>query len=361
MAASIKVGRDTDVGAPLRTPFPDETLSSYLTAWCGHFSVKRGSMIDAVRAVDTAAAAALVKDPDFPPSHAWTAAVAAVTHFPGKTLDELARPRSFGYLTPAARTNACAACLAEASNVGRQYRKHEWALATVTTCFVHKVPLMEVPAVGWDWCEPTAGRLRGPSVMRHPERRASAVWHCWHEIPQSFIQAILNAEYDVWATGVETRSGRRRSQSGVPPVRIWRDLLTLLCASWEDFSAPSLATKGLPGTLYARRGVERVGGRNRPVLLEAPTFKHFCEISDPAERRACVLMAWEGAISTSRNVESSGRYGGLSWHRIVACMPEPAWAWLFPRASKWPAGWNFLIERWHRQRLEACRTAKLPE
>lgn len=315
-----------------RQPYREETLSSYLSAWRGHFSVKRQVMLDAIGNTNPGTAISLIEDPDFPTAAGWAEAVAAVTKIPREVLEELARPRAFGYLHPAARTSACAGCLAEAQSIGLQYRRHYWALSTVTVCWTHEMPLVEVPAVGWEWAElQRSHRVNRLRHMLDPEGRARSAKNRWMSMGEGIRRDVRLANQ---CADFLTASDAE--------VVVWQDLLALLCASWQSVSAPSLATIGVPMRVFGRRGVERLGGHNRPVLLEPPTFDNFCAMSDPAERRACVLMAWQ-ALRLSR---LGDQWNAARWQKIVEDMPESAWAWLRTRMMHWPAGFSEYAWAW---------------
>ncbi|UNK49858.1 hypothetical protein MNR01_02125 [Lysobacter sp. S4-A87] len=221
------------------------------------------------------------------------------------------------------------------------------------------MPLIEVPAVGWEWAElPGIQRRNRRRLMLRPEIGADAVMSAWKRVPEQYRRAIFVAEASVWALGIgNARMLEALRYMDDDSEGVWRDLLTLLCVSWQNVSAPSLALLGVPLTLYGEHGVQRFGGRNRPVLLEDPRFSSFCALGEPSERRACMLMAMD-AIRHEYLVELLPLFGTekFGWKKIVKGMPAEAWAWLESRAESWPPRWRYRFGDWRELRESRPRS-----
>ncbi|WP_426280515.1 TniQ family protein [Lysobacter soli] len=229
--------------ASLRDPEPTESLSSYLAAWRGHAGVSHRRFMDYVAKSDPAAAVALLDDPDYPKHPCWRDAVAKLTGIDQSVLTELATSLGPWPLLPPCRVHACVGCLDDYGSPSGHARSKMWSYATWTICPIHNLPLMQVPAVGWEWMEiAPAQRKANARLMLRPDLVRASVEAAWSRLEQPVRNAIFHAESCAWL-----------SPSGPSPYRdalkynrfedryVWEDLLSFLCRSWERGPAPSLA------------------------------------------------------------------------------------------------------------------------
>jgi len=308
--------------------------------------------------LDPSVAVMLSMDPDYPIHPGWRSTLAKLTNLQPAALDMLGNSSGPWPLHPNARTCACLACLDMAESPADQYREDLWNQSTLTTCVSHGLPLVEVPAVGWGWADlPAAHRRRRRTFMETPMVSKQALVESWSRVEQAYQTAVVFAELTCWAEATHNQrilECLRYRPHGSRPV--WMDLLTLLCASWLPHAAPSVATLGIPAHQMGDNANSRLGGKNRSILLEAPTFDLFRAIANPAERRACILIAWD-AIRPIDSMQMIPRnpHSTFGWLQAVKLMPDSAWTWLEMRATGWADNWQSRVLEWRRERVRTTR------
>jgi len=134
-----------------RLPRQDEVLSSWLVRRLSQLGVERRVFDDALGQRYPEVAAAFAQEPDFPEGRVWRSAMESLASVPAAALQALGWPSSPWFLMPGCRRSACLVCLSEAPCVTAQYVREQWLQSWRTTCAVHQVPLVEVPAVGGAW------------------------------------------------------------------------------------------------------------------------------------------------------------------------------------------------------------------
>jgi hypothetical protein len=330
-----------------------ETLSSYLAAWRGHFHVEQRTLEGRLQKIDPTVLVALQEDPDYPAHPGWKTALTAATNLKLDVFEQLGSSHGPWPLLPHARRCACLACLEMRDAPNQQFICDFWNQSTITVCWFHSLPLVEVPAVGWGWSELSAAtRQRRHDLMVDPGKARRAQEQVWSPVEEDIRNAVYFAEMTCWAecTGNQRILSALEHQNNGALV-VWRDLLTLLCTSWEPFASPSVALLGIPASLWCRFGSSKFGGANCGILLEEPTFDLFRSISNPSERRSCVLIAWDAIRPLkSREILPRSVHSRFGWRSVVRWMPDRAWNWLTQRASRWPGAWQAYIGLWEEER-----------
>ncbi|WP_313223635.1 hypothetical protein [Pseudoxanthomonas mexicana] len=337
--------------ATLRESQPFETLSSYLAAWRGYSGVSSRSFLNQVAQLAPAASVALMVDPDHPIDDCWLEVVAEVTQIEKSTLEELAAPLGPWTLHPPCRHYACIACLDEAGSASQQARLKLWTYATFTTCIFHDLPLIEVPAIGWEWMELSpAQRKSNARLMLEPDKLRPNVEAFWNRLDGRLRVGIHRAEVSAWvAPGGPCRLRTAIQYERLDEAPVWQAILALLSRSWERHPAPALAARGLPRDLWLNGSKKYFGDYHRPVLEALPTIDYFRGISAVNERRACVLVASD-AVRHEYMRPFLGFNDFYGWRGVLARMPQPAFEWLVQQSSDWPLHWQDRVECWKRGR-----------
>lgn len=348
-----------------RAPRGGETLSSYLAAWRGYFHVRRQALDEAIARVDPTVVIALSRDPDYPNHPGWSQTLAGVTNLSASVLEELAQLWGPWPLLPEARTNACLGCLELAGYVTNQVAQKFWTYSTMTQCLCCGLPFVEVPAVGWGWADiPREVRRQRYMLMEHPGVARVGLEQEWAKVGEGLKTASYFAELSCWATCAPNR--KYMDYLGCQPhetALVWENMLTLLCASWQPFAAPSVAMHGIPCSLWSEHSTAKFGGANMGILQGKPTMELFRSIANPAERRSCILIALDAIrhdyLQKIYPRPEYPRFGSqLGWLPVVASMPELAWDWLIERAQYWPPPWAVTISGWEQVR---CKTKSARE
>lgn len=340
----------------LRTPHPMETLSSYLAAWRGHTGVSRRKFLERVSRLDPTVDAALNVDPDFPPHPNWPPVVAEVTSIDAAVLRKLGTPVGPWHLAPPCRTHACIACLADSGGPSNQARHKLWAYAPVTTCYTHGTPLVEVPAVGWEWMELSAAdRKKNVRLMLRPDEICSTVDAFWNRLDDSLRDAIWVAEMSAWvAPNPLCELGKLLKYHHCDEQPVWEDLLALLCSPWSRFPGAPLSLRGLPRDLWVAANKRYFGNYDHPGLDAPPSIGYFCTMTSAGQRRACVLTA--SLVIRRQAMESKlGRHFCDRWKDVLRHMPDDAFDWLCEQATRWPLRWQEALSNWRRERRRVRR------
>lgn len=335
----------------LREPEPFETLSSYLAAWRGHSGVSSRSFLNQVAKLAPTASVALMMDPDHPIDECWLEVVAEVTQIEKSTLDELAAPLGPWTLHPPCRHHACIACLDEAGSASQQTRLKLWTYATFTTCLIHNLPLIEVPAIGWEWMELSpAQRKSNARLMLEPDKLRPSVEAFWNRLDDRLRAGIHRAEVSAWlAPGDPCRLRTFYEYERFDDAPVWEAILALLSRSWERHPAPALAARGLPRDLWVNCSKNYFGDYHRPVLEAPPTIDYFRGISAVNERRACVLVASD-AVRHDYMQSFLGFNYFYGWRGVLERMPQPAFEWLVQKSNGWSPYWQDQVRFWKRCR-----------
>jgi len=331
----------------LALPRDGQSLSSFVAAWRGQKRISAKTFEAELTRVDPSVSYALAVDPDFPPHPSWRSAFSTVMGLPGSTFEKMGRNAGSWRLMPRARRCACLECLREASTPAEQFGDESWTQSAITTCWIHGLPLIEVPAIGYGWADVSSSvrRVRG-ALMRTPEIHLDLLKSRWNQLHERVRTAIFFAELTcvcvcnssplLEAIGFE--------ESGSEDV--WRDLLTLLCCSWLPEPAPAIAALGLPRR-YQTESHSLLRCRNRPILIEDPTFDLFRVLSDPSARRVCMLIALD-AIRPGypRETPEKPRFRRWGWSAVVPQIPEKGWQWLEHQARGWYDVWQSRFDKW---------------
>lgn len=164
-----------------RHPGSMETLSSYLAAWRGHFHVEEQAFEARLQKIDPTVLVALQVDPDYPAHPGWQTTLASATNLKIDVFKELGMSHGPWPLFPKARRCACLACLEMSSAPDQQFISDFWNQSTITVCWFHGLPLVEVPAVGWGWsefarfCHEARAQAVRPKVPLQPRQRRPAL------------------------------------------------------------------------------------------------------------------------------------------------------------------------------------------
>ncbi|GEM_PF-1433928 len=337
----------------LRNPDTFETLSSYLAAWCGERGVSRIRLMEHIGRSSPTVAVALTMDPDFPSHPDWAKVVEKITHIPSQDLLELATPLGPWHLAPPCRRHACLACLGEAGTPAKQARSKLWTYATITTCWMHDLPLVEVPAVGWQWMELSAvSRKSHGELMLRPERLVPQVTQVWHRLGEEFRNSLALAEMHAWVAPGAARLREFLHYEELDEQFVWEDLLVLLCSSWQNYPTASLGLRGIPSQIGFNMGRQYFGSTDSRVLLNPPTLDFFKSITSTAERRACVAVATSEIRNFKRRFRFDDYYG---WSNVLRYMPDHAWGWLVECSKIWPARWQGKLDEWDDFRKKSSR------
>lgn len=330
--------------ADSRLPLPGEVLSSWLSRRLSQMGVERRAFDDALAHRFPEVIDALAKDPDFPEGRAWRFGLEKMTGVSSTQLQSLGWPSSPWVLMPGSRRSACLLCLAEASRVTEQFVREHWVQSWRTTCSIHQVPLLEVPAVGAAWSAlPKSSRKLHGSLMRRPDRQIARLIDGWEKVPAYLREAVFGAELhimDAWSEHFSIG----KAEAG--PIVVWRDLLTLCASSWNDAMAPPVASQALPSSLITGSIYFRT-----PCVPPCPStnlsLSHFRTLTNPAARRTCLVTVLDAMYEvSSKRVIGLRRQPTWGWPKVVPCLPEVAWDWLQRQSKSWPTGWQMLVDRW---------------
>lgn len=335
------------MGKPLiqRLPLKDEVLSSWLTRRLDQLGLERAVFDDALTKQYPEVAAALARDPDFPEGRLWRKAVAGLVAVPVEGLQGIGWPSSPWFLAPGCRRSACLLCLSEAPLVTAQYVHELWLQSWRTTCPVHQVPLVEVPAVGASWAllSGQSRRLHG-ALMRRPDREAARLIDGWRRVPAYLREVVFSAEVQIMEAWCEHFASERGGAAVSGSLLVWRDLLAFCASSWTTTASPPIAAQALPwmiGSSYFRcRNV-------LPCVGPAPSLQAFRTMIDPAVRRTCLVAVMDALYELSgKRIVGLKRQPSWGWFRVLPHLPDAAWAWLDDQARAWPAGWHPMVKRW---------------
>lgn len=328
----------------LRPPEPMETLRSYLDCWRGSAGVSRDSFYRRVARSDKTVSAALEDDPDYPRHPSWIPVIAEITGIGEGVLAALGSPIGPWHLQPSARNLACLGCLDDFGTSSAQFRCKSWTYATTTMCHVHGLPLVEVPAVGWEWQDLTSAQRRANSqLMLNPsEARAALEKFWWSVVDTELANAIFRAEMSAWVapapvSGLSVALNYRYADSDV-----WEDLLVFLCTSWRRYPAISISANALPNSY--RRSTTCFGDSILQPLATAPDLHYFERLSAP-RRRSSVLVAY----SILRDDDCYLSEQKAIFRKVVKNTSATAYIWLLGRSRKWfNAPWQTRIGTWFR-------------
>lgn len=343
-----------DEDAADRLPRPEEVLSSWLFRRLSQLGLERHVFDEALGQRYPDVAAMLVKDPDFPEGPLWRSALESLTGVSSAALQILGWPSSPWYMLPGHRRSACLVCLSEAPYVTAQCVREDWLQSWRTTCAVHQLPLVEVPAVGGAWALlPRASRKLHGSLMRRPDRQVTRLIEEWKRVPAYVREAVFGAEVrimDAWHDHYANEHGQFGASSSIV---VWRDLLAFSASSWDTATAPLVATQALPSSLVTGSAYFRCP--NVQPCTEPDLELHaFRTLISPAARRVCLLAVMDAMYEVSSNrIVGLKRQPSWGWHRVLPGLPQNALDWLQRQSRAWPAGWRVITDRW---RFERART-----
>ncbi len=330
-----------------RLPRKGEVLSSWLFLRLSQLGMERRVFDDALAHRYPEVAAALAKDPDFPEGRSWRLAMANLTGVSSMALQAVGWPSSPWFLMPGCRRSACLICLSEAPYVTAQCVQEHWLQSWRTTCAVHQVPLLEVPAVGGAWAllSRASRKLHG-SLMRRPDRQVARLIEDWERVPAYVREAVFGAEVrimDAWHEHYSNGQGRLDASGSIV---VWRDLLAFSASSWDTVTAPPVATQALPSSLITGSAYFRC--HSVPPCAEPDLELHaFRTMINPSARRVCLIAAMDAMFEVSgERIVGLKRQPSWGWHRVLPCLPQKALDWLQGRSHSWPAGWRVIMDRW---------------
>ncbi|MBZ4039125.1 hypothetical protein [Novilysobacter selenitireducens] len=332
----------------LRAPEPFETLSSYLCTWRATRGITQHKFLTQVRKLDPAAEVALAFDPDYPDRPGWAAVVSEVTGIEENILKELGQPAGPWHLSPPCRKHACLECLSVYGPPSKQARSKQWTYATYTTCHIHGLPLVEVPAVGWGWMELRAAeRRKNIKLMLNPAEAGAALEVFWSRLDPQLRNAISFAEMIAWLVPSGPCGIRDvLSYLEVDEEDVWADVLVFLCSPWSHYRGAPLALRALPRTIWTQWNRNYFGNYDHPPLYEPPTLGYFCNIASPAQRRACVLSAY--SVLQPERFREQVKDDLPGWRHVMRHTPRRAFKWLESQAQNWPTRWQREVTRWAR-------------
>jgi hypothetical protein len=331
-------------------PRDGETLSSFVAAWRGQKRISVKAFETELTRVDPTVLYALAVDPDFPPHPSWRSAFSTVMGLPASAFAGMGTSAGTWRLMPRARRCACLECLREASTPAEQFGEESWTQSAITTCWIHGLPLIEVPAIGYGWADVSSSirRVRG-ALMRAPEIHLDLLKSRWNQLHERVRTTIFFAELTCVSVCNSSpfleKLGLKQSGS----EDVWRDLLTLLCCSWLPEPAPAIAALGLPRR-YQTEPHSLLRCRNRPVLIEDPTFDLFKALSDPLTRRVCMMIAFNAIRPDYAATPEKLRFRRWGWSAVVRQIPENGWQWLERQAHWWDHEWQSRFDQWSRLR-----------
>lgn len=330
-----------------RLPRKDEVLSSWLFRRLAQLGLERRVFDDALASQYPEVAAVLAKDPDFPEGRLWRSALARLTRIPVSELHGLGWSSSTWFLMPGCRSSACLICLSEAPYVTAQYVREQWLQSWRTTCAVHQVPLVEVPAVGGAWAlqSPASRRLHG-SLMRRPDRQVAQLIDDWKRVPAYIREAVFGAEVKIMEAWHEHYSNQREQLEISGSILVWRDLLALCVSSWDIVRSPPAAAQALPSPLTT--GSVHFRCTNvQPSVEPDLNLRAFRSMMNPAARRVCLIAVMDAMYEVSgKRVVGLKRQPSWGWSRVMSCLPPLALNWLQRQSRAWPTGWRAIMDRW---------------
>lgn len=328
-----------------RLPLKDEVLSSWLTRRLAQLGLER-TVFDYTLAMKyPEVAATLATDPDFPSGRFWRKVLADMLAVPEDGLQGTGWPSSPWFLAPGCRRSACLLCLCEAPVVTAQYVREVWVQSWRTTCPLHQMPLVEVPAVGASWVLlPYHSRRVLGALMRRSDRAAAHLIEGWRRVPAYLREVVFSAEVQIMEAWREHFTSERRQAPVSGSLLVWRDLLAFCTSSWTTAASPPISTQALPwmvGTTYFRcRNV-------LPSAEPAPSLQAFRTMTDPAARRTCLVAAMDALYELSgKRIVGLKRQPSWGWSRVLPHLPDVAWTWLNDHARTWPTGWRPMVGRW---------------
>jgi hypothetical protein len=330
----------------MRAPWPLETLGSYLALWRGSFGVSKNAFRRRISRIDPTVDVALTSDPDFPDHPEWAAVLSEITHISRDSLLELGRPIGPWHLKPSCRVHACLACLEEQGSPAQQSRSKMWTYATFTACWIHDLPLIDVPAIGWEWADLSPSARRAHATLVHtPGLLREPIDQFWRQLDANVRRALYFAEMSAWVAPDPTCFlAKAIGYDALDQADVWEDLLALLCSTWSKQPGAPLSVRGIPNPLWS---VSRnyFGSYGRSALDQAPTMNYFCSIESTFERRAAVLTA-SLVTRPDRVPDLLGRSNTALWKNVLKYMPDQAFDWLKERAVRWPRGMRERLESW---------------
>ncbi len=333
----------------LRSPQPTECLSSYLAAWRGSRGESMAFFINRVNRIDSAVAMALVTDPDFPDHPSWVDVLFRATKIDPDVLRELGTRLGPWHLLPRARVHACIACIEEAGGASYQWRSKLWIYSTITICPWHDLPLLEMPAVGWEWSELSAGKRKSHAnlILKPWEIRLHIERH-WRALDENIRQAIFFAEMSAWSGSAPSSIGVHIGYAECSDDRsLWEDMLSLLVGTWSRELTYPIALYGMPPEAWDAGSRQYLGYLPKQYSPNPPTIGVFCGTKSAALRRACLLVAAD-AIRRDVMVRylSSLRWERCGWRRVIEEMPDEAYGWIHAAVSDWPEHRKEIVSRW---------------
>jgi hypothetical protein len=333
--------------AARRLPRQDEVLSSWLFRRLDQLGLERGVFDDALAHRYPEVAGAFLEDPDFPEGRLWRKAMESLTGVPSTELQALGWPSSPWFLMPCCRRSACLICLSEAPFVTAQYVREHWLQSWRTTCSIHQIPLVEMPAVGAAWAllSRTSRKLHG-GLMRRPDRHVTHLIEGWKEVPAYLREAVFGAEVQImnaWHEHFSNENGRLTASGS---IAVWRDLLAFCASSWSTMTSPPVAVQALPLAFMTGSTYFRCASIS-PCAEPDVSLRSFRTMVNPAARRVCLVAVMDAMYEiSSKRIVGLKRQPVWGWLRVLPCLPPSAWEWLDRQSRAWPAGWRPLVERW---------------
>lgn len=330
----------------IRDPWPLETLGSYLALWRGSCGISKSAFRRHISRIDPTVNVSLTTDPDFPDHPNWSAVLSEVTHIPSDRLLELGRPIGPWHLKPSCRVHACLACLEEQGSPAQQSRSKMWTYSTFSVCWIHDMPLIGVPAIGWEWADLSPSERRTHSTLvQTPGLLREPIEQLWRQLDPNVRRALYFAEMSAWVSfNPNCGLAKAIGYDALDQDCVWEDLLALLCSTWSKHPGAPLSLRGIPNVLWIFNR-NYFGGYGRSALDQAPTMSYFCSIESTFERRAAVLSA--SLVTRSDKVpDLLGRSSRTLWENVLKYMPDPAFAWLSERAVRWPRDMRDRLGSW---------------
>lgn len=328
----------------LREPEPRETLSSYLACWRGEMGVSKDSFYARIANSDKTVAAALQDDPDFPAHPNWIPVLSRITRIGEDVLAKLGTPIGPWHLHSSARNLACLGCLDDWATSSAQFKCKSWSYATTTTCYMHGLPLVEVPAVGWEWQDLSAAKRRANTqLMLNPSEARRALEQFWSRVADERLSnALFRAEMSAWVSHNPSCGLSQVLRYGREESAVWEDLLVFLCTSWRSAPALSISAASLP--IAFRWNVTCFGDNILQPMHAAPDMHYFRRLSAP-RRRSCVLVAYSIIRKDDCPLLETERI----FRRVLKNTSAKAYLWLLGRSLRWmDSSWQSRLGSWFR-------------